>query len=124
MAISARTFSVLFISETVNNQCYNPYIFGKIFSSSAIWSKENGRIFKFIADNSSLKKKSVINFKILVCFFSFISKSVDKSMLQPIHFRKDLFELYNMVERKRKKSKIYSRKFQFEVFFSNWNSLL
>src|SRR5277367_4481309 len=35
-------------------------------------------------------------------------------MLQTIYLWKDFCELYNMVERKRKNSKIYSRQFQFE----------
>src|SRR5277367_882914 len=48
-----------FISKSINNQCYNPYFFGKIFSSSTIWSKENGRIRKFIVDNSGFKKNKV-----------------------------------------------------------------
>ena len=43
-----------FISKSVNNQCYKLYIFGKIFSSSTIWCKENGRIRKFIATNFSM----------------------------------------------------------------------
>src|SRR5277367_2316755 len=38
-------------------------------------------------------------------------------VLQPILFRKHLSELYNMVERKRKNSKIYNRQFQFELYF-------
>src|SRR5277367_3011912 len=45
-----------FISKSVNNQCYNPYISGKLFRSSTIWSKENDRNRKFIADNYRLKK--------------------------------------------------------------------
>src|SRR5277367_1066639 len=51
----ARECFFAFISKSVKNQCYNPYLFGKIFSSSTIWYKENGRIRKFIADNFSLK---------------------------------------------------------------------
>src|SRR5277367_3288358 len=38
-------------------------------------------------------------------------------MLQTIYFWKDLSELYNMAERKRKNSKIYNRQFQFKLYF-------
>src|SRR5277367_5345027 len=35
------SFSAI-VSKSVINQCYKPYIFGKIFSSSTLWCKENG----------------------------------------------------------------------------------
>ena len=57
-------------------------------------------------------------------YFRFYLEIGKQSILQSILFRKDLFELYNMAERKRKNSKIYSRQFQFELFFSNGNCLL
>src|SRR5277367_5816050 len=44
-------------------------------------------------------------------------------MLQTIYFWKDLSELYNMAERKRKNSKIYSRQFQFKLYFFETGSV-
>src|SRR5277367_6692521 len=66
---AAKQVFFAFISKTVDNRCNNPYIAGKIFSSFTIWSKENGRILKFIADNSRLKKK---NFKLELSAINFI----------------------------------------------------
>src|SRR5277367_5014364 len=50
-------------------------------------------------------------------YFRFCLEIGKQSMQQPILFRKDLFELYNMAERKRKNSKIYSRQFQFKLIY-------
>src|SRR5277367_2376784 len=66
-----------FISKSVNNRCYNPYIDGKISKKSTKKRLyENGRIQKFIKDNSRFsfqknsscilnRELSAINFRIL-----------------------------------------------------------
>ena len=66
----AREFFSPFISKSVNNQCYTTHTFLEISFRATTWSKENGRIRKFIAVNFSLKietfklKLSAMNFRI------------------------------------------------------------
>src|SRR5579863_4725812 len=72
---------------------YNLYIFGKIFSSSTRWCKENVRNRKFVADNSGLK-----NF----CFFFYF-----KPELSATNFRFLTFSLHHLVELEKIFPKMY-----------------
>ena len=62
-----------FISKSVNNQCYNPYLFGKIFQSCTTWCKKNRKNSEIYSRQFQFKS---INFQTKIVCYEFPNTSV------------------------------------------------